>query len=434
MLGMIRGMRRLIAVIALMLGMGALVWPAGAAAQDPWKATFTSGDQCCSSEIEAGETRAFALRARNSGTGQWWRAGAGSPTVRLGTSVPRDRVSVFANSTWYGGNRAADLLETQVGPGFSGQFVFSATAPMMPGTWDEYFEPVAEGQLNGWTGKDASTNCYADEWCGVFFRFQVLPRQAPTLAVSQAPPATVPQGGSLSAGYLGGDNVHIDRFTLSVDGVQVASEALPRPDAPISQGSYVTTPLIKSDSFSPSVPSDVLRDLPPGSHTLNAEVFDLVGQRAQVEQAFEVLRDRDLDGFPDSSDACPREGGRETKEGCPAPHGIAAKSSSLSYLQEKHSATIVKFVVQRPTKGSIVEVDCRDCPKVKFKVKSSRRYNVKKLEGVHLKYGSELQVTVVLDRSSNEYGYEAVHRVAKEPKPKQIFCLLPGSTRRTPCP
>ncbi len=94
-----------------------------------------------------------------------WEAGGDNP-VRLGTSNPYDRPSAFAtggdgsipsNENWPAYNRPSALdgkydaatktvsSADRIAPGETGIFSFTATAPQTPGTYNEYFNPLAEG-------------------------------------------------------------------------------------------------------------------------------------------------------------------------------------------------------------------------------------------------------------------------------------------------
>ncbi|HEY8088096.1 MAG TPA: hypothetical protein VIF09_09625, partial [Polyangiaceae bacterium] len=61
----------------------------------------------------------------------------------LGTTQPRDRKSVFADSTWLAPNRPAGVTGT-VAPDASFKFQFDLHAPSTTGTYSEYFGVVQE--------------------------------------------------------------------------------------------------------------------------------------------------------------------------------------------------------------------------------------------------------------------------------------------------
>ncbi|HUD10507.1 MAG TPA: hypothetical protein VMR28_02420 [Candidatus Saccharimonadales bacterium] len=84
----------------------------------------------------------ITLEARNVGYQTWNQS-----TMHLGTSNPMDRASAFADSSWLGSgdNRPTQLLESSVVPGQDGMFEFEMQAPSTTGTYNEYFNPVAEG-------------------------------------------------------------------------------------------------------------------------------------------------------------------------------------------------------------------------------------------------------------------------------------------------
>jgi len=63
-------------------------------------------------------------------------------TVQIGTTVPRNRTSVFADSTWISPDRPSAVVGT-VPPGANYKFLFDLKAPPTPGTYYEHFGLVA---------------------------------------------------------------------------------------------------------------------------------------------------------------------------------------------------------------------------------------------------------------------------------------------------
>ncbi len=89
-------------------------------------------------------TRAYLqIKVKNIGSATWQRGMA-----NLGTTVPFDRQSKFYDSAWPSQNRAAYLVENSVAPGQVGTFELWVNTPTTPGTYKEYFNPVADGV--GW--------------------------------------------------------------------------------------------------------------------------------------------------------------------------------------------------------------------------------------------------------------------------------------------
>jgi lysozyme len=78
------------------------------------------------------------IELKNVGSKTW------DSSTHLGTTQPRDRKSVFADSTWLGPNRPAGVTGT-VPPGSSYKFKFDLAAPATAGTYHEYFGVVQEG-------------------------------------------------------------------------------------------------------------------------------------------------------------------------------------------------------------------------------------------------------------------------------------------------
>ncbi len=93
--------------------------------------------------IKCGESVAAQIVLQNTGTKTW------DSSTKLGTTVARDRASIFAGSDWPAPNRAAAISGT-VAPGANGTFAFSFTGPTgaacVPGMYPEHFGVVQEGE------------------------------------------------------------------------------------------------------------------------------------------------------------------------------------------------------------------------------------------------------------------------------------------------
>jgi lysozyme len=85
-----------------------------------------------------GQTIPSYIELKNVGSKTW------DSETHLGTTQPRDRVSVFADSTWLSSNRPAGVTGT-VAPGSSFKFQFDLHAPDTAGTYFEYFGVVEDG-------------------------------------------------------------------------------------------------------------------------------------------------------------------------------------------------------------------------------------------------------------------------------------------------
>ena len=91
--------------------------------------------------VAPGGTIYVRVKARNMGNQTWDRS-----FMHLGGYRPMDRASAFYDSsTWLSNTRPAQMVETSVPPGSIGTFEFTMKAPSTPGTYKEYFDPVAEG-------------------------------------------------------------------------------------------------------------------------------------------------------------------------------------------------------------------------------------------------------------------------------------------------
>jgi len=91
--------------------------------------------------IKCGETVAATLVLKNMGTKSW------DGSTKLGTTMPRDRTSMFAGGDWEAPNRAA-VIAGSVAPGANGTFAFAFHGPTgdacVPGTYHEHFGLVQE--------------------------------------------------------------------------------------------------------------------------------------------------------------------------------------------------------------------------------------------------------------------------------------------------
>jgi len=89
-------------------------------------------------KMTAGQTIPSYIEMKNTGGKVW------DSNTHLGTTQPRDRVSVFADSTWLSSDRPSGVKGT-VAVGDTYKFTFDLHAPAKPGTYYEYFNLVEEG-------------------------------------------------------------------------------------------------------------------------------------------------------------------------------------------------------------------------------------------------------------------------------------------------
>jgi hypothetical protein len=106
---------------------------------------FMDNTKTTSSSSQLGlSTKAYAvIKIKNDGAKTWFNSGPNP--VRLGTSRPNERNSVFCDKTWLSCARPANLLESTVAPGQTGTFEFWLNPPFNGGSFTEYFTPLAEG-------------------------------------------------------------------------------------------------------------------------------------------------------------------------------------------------------------------------------------------------------------------------------------------------
>jgi MYXO-CTERM domain-containing protein len=93
-------------------------------------------------DVKCGEAVTASIVLKNMGSKTW------DANTRLGTTMPRDRASIFTGPEWIGANRPAAISGT-VAPGADGTFSFSFHGPTGPacvaGVHMEYFGVVQEG-------------------------------------------------------------------------------------------------------------------------------------------------------------------------------------------------------------------------------------------------------------------------------------------------
>ncbi len=91
--------------------------------------------------VKCGQSVVAKLVLKNAGGKSW------DGSTRLGTTMPRDRASIFSGSDWLAPDRAA--TSGAVAPNADGTFTFSFHGPTgaacVPGTYHEFFGVVQEG-------------------------------------------------------------------------------------------------------------------------------------------------------------------------------------------------------------------------------------------------------------------------------------------------
>lgn len=110
-----------------------------------WSSYSTGGD----ANMTPGTTFTVTVKAQNTGDVTWTNTSTTNNPwpVRLATTSPMDRGTLFYDSSWIRDTRPATLQETTVQPGQQGTFVFTAHIPTNtpPGPRYEHFSLVAEG-------------------------------------------------------------------------------------------------------------------------------------------------------------------------------------------------------------------------------------------------------------------------------------------------
>jgi hypothetical protein len=141
--------------------------------------------------MTAGQTLHAYIELQNTGTKTW------DSNTRIGTTQPRDRASVFVDSSWIASNRLAGVTGT-VAPGATYKFEFDLHAPDAPGDYDEYFGVVEEGVA--WFS-DPGEGGPADDDLEVQINVVAAPGGAADAGSGQASPS--PDGGAQGGGTQG---------------------------------------------------------------------------------------------------------------------------------------------------------------------------------------------------------------------------------------
>jgi len=124
--------------------------------------------------MTAGQVIPSYIVLKNTGTKAW------DGNTKIGTTVPRDRSSPFADGSWLAPNRLA-AVSGSVPPGGTYKFQFNLAAPMMPGVYDEHFGVVEEGVT--WFS-DAGQGGPPDDQLEV--KIQVVPAPASSSSATSA--------------------------------------------------------------------------------------------------------------------------------------------------------------------------------------------------------------------------------------------------------
>ena len=97
-------------------------------------------------DLDPGQTIYVGFVAQNTGNTTWYKGGRFP--FNTGASRPYDRVSQFSASGWISPSRPANMIETSVPPGGTGTFEFNLKAPLVTGSYKEYFNILSE--VNQW--------------------------------------------------------------------------------------------------------------------------------------------------------------------------------------------------------------------------------------------------------------------------------------------
>lgn len=152
--------------------------------------------------LPRGQTGTVYLDLRNEGTTAW-----SNSQVRLGTDNPRGRASGFQDPSWINSSRPATFAgkvvsgslqaATTINPGETARFQFTVKANADLGTYDEYFQPVAEGYTwfirnIGIFWRFTVTNGYQAQFAGVNYGVPMEPSTTQTLSIDYVNSGALP--------------------------------------------------------------------------------------------------------------------------------------------------------------------------------------------------------------------------------------------------
>lgn len=94
-------------------------------------------------QLQPGQTYVVKVYAINTGTAAWYKTGPNP--VYFATGNPDGHNSSLAHSSWVAPNRTGTFMEAgPIAPGQGANFKFTITTPYAPGSYREWFKPVAE--------------------------------------------------------------------------------------------------------------------------------------------------------------------------------------------------------------------------------------------------------------------------------------------------
>jgi len=223
------------------------------------------------------------IELKNTGTKTW------DSNTHLGTTQPRDRVSVFADSTWLSSDRPSGVKGT-VAPGGTYKFTFDLAAPATAGNYLEYFGVVEDGVA--WfsdsgqggppdTDLEVNVTVVAPEYRGTF-KDQSFPSSPTALTVHE---------GDVATGYIELTNTGTQTWKAGVTKL-----------APIPRD--MASPFADKSWLSPTRISTVAADVAPGAVgrfdvALDADAIgDTEIELGLVEESVTWFADATLGGGP----------------------------------------------------------------------------------------------------------------------------------------
>jgi hypothetical protein len=223
------------------------------------------------------------IELKNTGTKTW------DSNTHIGTTQPRDRVSVFADSTWLSSDRPSGVKGT-VAPGGTYKFTFDLAAPATAGNYLEYFGVVEDGVA--WfsdsgqggppdTDLEVNVTVVAPEYRGTF-KDQSFPSSPTALTVHQ---------GDVATGYMELTNTGTQTWKAGVTKLAPIPRDMPSPFADESW-------------LSPTRVSTVAADVAPGAVgrfdlALDADAIgDTEIELGLVEESVTWFADATLGGGP----------------------------------------------------------------------------------------------------------------------------------------
>jgi hypothetical protein len=214
----------------------------GSTSLSPYAWEYAGQTSAAGGSLVASQKTTWTIYAKNTGSTTW--SNTGSNPVRLGTYRSTDRSSLFCTEEWAGCNRPATLNESSVATGETGSFTFSAQAPAATGTYNEYFNLVAEGIA--WMNDP-----------GLYFGTTVTSANRKFTVVSNTIPSTMSAGQEATGVVTLRNDGNVAWYTDGHNPIRLGTSS------PLDRASAFATPTW----FGPNRPARIAASIDPGQTT-----------------------------------------------------------------------------------------------------------------------------------------------------------------------